>query len=100
MDESTPALDALAAAGVPVDSIEPEKRAVLASLSEDETTVLVGIIEKLDAEVEGFGFQMGGMMPQLKPSLDPMIVGRAKPLTPSTELFDPSTVIDRGGLFW
>ncbi len=76
-------LDALAAAGVPVDSIDEEKRAVLAELSPEETQVLVGIVNKMSSEVEGFALQLG--TPALKPELRGVNPGLAE---------------DSGGIFW
>lgn len=45
-------LDALRAAGLPVDQLSPAQRAVLASLSEQETAVLVSVQDRL-REAEG-----------------------------------------------
>jgi hypothetical protein len=77
-------LDALAAAGVPVDSIAEEKRAVLAELTPEETQVLVGIVEKMSSEVEGFSFQLA------TPALKPEVRG----------VQNPGLLEDSGGLFW
>jgi hypothetical protein len=100
MSESTPALDALAAAGVPLDSIDPEKRAVLASLSEEETTVLVGIIDKMEDEVEGFAMA-GFQTPRLNPTLNPTLTPGVKPNLPGAMPgLDPGVIEDKGGVFW
>ncbi|MEV6602166.1 aroma-sacti cluster domain-containing protein [Actinoplanes sp. NPDC051346] len=54
-------LEALRSAGCPVDLLSSEQRAVLASLTPEETTVLVNVQEKLTAaegEVVGHDLKM------------------------------------------
>jgi hypothetical protein len=92
-------LDALAAAGIPVDAIDEEKRAVLSELSPEETRVLVGIIDKMSSEVEGFAFQMGSLAtPAIRPTVRP---GATLPGdSPAIPGLDPGALADTGGVFW
>jgi hypothetical protein len=92
-------LDALAAAGVPVEAIDEEQRAVLDALTPDETRVLVGIIDKMSSEVEGFAFQMGSLAtPAIRPTVRP---GATLPgETPAIPGLPGDELMDKGGVFW
>jgi hypothetical protein len=92
-------LDALAAAGLPVDAIDEDQRAVLAALTPDETRVLVGIIEKMTGEVEGFGFSIGSLQtPSLRPTIQPGAMPGEGPGMPAG--LGPDALADKGNMFW
>ena len=57
MADLSPSLQKLADAGVPVDAIDDHQRSVLDGLSDDESQLLAGIMEKLKGDVDGFSMQ-------------------------------------------
>jgi hypothetical protein len=83
----------LADHGLDIGSIPEAQRAVLAGLSEEEATVLSGILERMAPEVEGYAITTLRANPALLDNA--MKLGGQNPTLKPGQLAD-----DTGGLFW
>ena len=95
MSEMTPALQKLADLGLAVDSIPDAQRDVLANLSDEEATVLAGILDRMAPEVEGHSIKAvaADVQPWEAPALKNTVAnpGLRRP---------PGLADDSGGFFW